>query len=128
MKGVSAVIATILMLMITVAMAGMAYMYIQGMFKTGTQAISLLDAYCITGGNATFHIRNDGTDNLSPAALTVVKINVGSSCADMVNNSKIINAGSSILYFAQNCDVGRSHTWRMRGPSNAIELTVYCSS
>jgi flagellin-like protein len=70
MKGVSAVIATILMLMITIALSGMAYMYISGIFTSKTSTgVEVVDTYC-AGGNATITLRNIGTTAL----------NVGTTC------------------------------------------------
>jgi flagellin-like protein len=62
MKGVSAIIATILMLMITIALTGTAYLYISGFFGSRTSVVLSLDlpSRC----NATFltvYVRNDGT-------------------------------------------------------------------
>lgn len=65
MKGISTVIATILMLMITIALAGTAYLYISGAFTQQTQGLELIDVFC-TGGNAvTLSVRNLGTDSIS---------------------------------------------------------------
>jgi len=61
MKGVSTVIATILMLIITIALAGMAYMYIAGVFTATVQGIEVIDAYC-DRGIVTITIRNIGTN------------------------------------------------------------------
>ena len=65
LKGISAVIATILMLVITIALAGTAYLYVSGVFTTQTQAIEVADAYCntsTTGANVIMRIRNLGTN------------------------------------------------------------------
>ncbi|MBD3156148.1 MAG: hypothetical protein GF368_05900 [Candidatus Aenigmarchaeota archaeon] len=60
-KGVSAIIATIILLMITIALAGTAYIYMSGMIGGRTnKAISLLDASC-SGTTITLVVSNDGT-------------------------------------------------------------------
>jgi len=69
MKGVSAIIATILMLVITIGLAGTAYVYISGMLTGKTaKTISLLDASC-TGSNIVIVISNDGTQNIAATEL-----------------------------------------------------------
>ena len=61
MKGVSAIIATILLLLITIALAGTAYVYMVGLIGGKTsKTISILDASC-SGTNITLVISNDGT-------------------------------------------------------------------
>jgi len=62
MKGISAVIATILMLVITIALAGTAYMYISGIFTTQTQGVEIIDAYCSPDNKTSASIRNLGTN------------------------------------------------------------------
>lgn len=65
MKGISEVIATILMLMITLALAGTAYLFISSAFTQQTQGIEITDAFCVKGVNATIIIRNVGTNPIS---------------------------------------------------------------
>jgi flagellin-like protein len=69
MKGISTVIATLMMLLITMALAGMAYMYISGVFTAQTQGIEVVDAYCVKDQtyNAHVRIRNIGTRNINVA-------------------------------------------------------------
>lgn len=64
MKGISTVVATILMLVITITLAGTAYMYIQGTLTTQMQGIEVLNSYC-AGNTVTFEIRNIGTLNIA---------------------------------------------------------------
>src|SRR3990167_6460450 len=65
LKGISAVIATILMLVITIALAGTAYLYISGIFTTQTQGIEVIDNFCSATGVITMTIRNIGTNNVT---------------------------------------------------------------
>jgi len=64
MKGISTVIATILMLVITIALAGTAIMYMRGTFTTQTQGIQVIDAYC-SGSTVYAIVKNMGTLNVS---------------------------------------------------------------
>lgn len=63
-KGISEVIATLLMLIITIALAGTAYLYISGFFKSKTAVVLTIDEGFSTcnATNITIAIRNDGTD------------------------------------------------------------------
>ena len=73
MKGVSTVIATILMLMITIALAGTAYLYISGSFSTQLQGLEVTDSFCTGVGPAsavTIKVRNLGTNAISTVTCT----------------------------------------------------------
>ena len=86
MKGISTVVATILMLMITIALAGTAYMYINGAFSSKTGVVlSIASADCSASGNtytATVYVRNDGT--LNATGVRVVAFGSASSTSSIV--------------------------------------------
>ncbi|MEM7824981.1 MAG: archaellin/type IV pilin N-terminal domain-containing protein [Candidatus Aenigmatarchaeota archaeon] len=65
MKGISAIIATILMLMITIALAGTAYMYMSGMLTSNIQGIEVVWADCSSDGKVSFSVKNIGTNNIT---------------------------------------------------------------
>ncbi len=66
MKGVSTVVATLLMLMITIALAGTAYLYISGAFQQQIQSgIDIVDSFCTDGTTANITFRNIGTAALN---------------------------------------------------------------
>lgn len=65
MKGISTVIATILMLMITIGLAGTAYLFISGAFQQQTQGLEVVDAFCSGGTSARITMRNVGTSDIS---------------------------------------------------------------
>jgi flagellin-like protein len=64
MKGISAVIATILMLLITLTLAGVAYMFISGTFTSQMQGIEITYSSC-SNNVASFLIKNIGTTNIT---------------------------------------------------------------
>lgn len=64
MKGISAIVATVIMLLITITLAGVAYTFIQGTFTSSTQGIDVDDAYC-SGSTVTVVLRNIGTNNVT---------------------------------------------------------------
>jgi flagellin-like protein len=63
MKGVSTVIATILMLMITIGLAGLAASYFFGIVDTTTDVVLVLEEAECDDFGVTVWVRNDGTDN-----------------------------------------------------------------
>ncbi len=77
MKGISEIIATILMLMITIGLAGTAYLFISAVFSRGMQGIEIVDAFCIketTGkDNSTIVVRNLGTTSIDKSSISVVQ-------------------------------------------------------
>ena len=62
MKGISTVVATILMLVITIALAGTAMMYMRSTVQQTTQGIQVLGTTC-SNSNVTMTIKNIGTIN-----------------------------------------------------------------
>jgi len=77
MKGISEIIATILMLMITLGISGTAYIFISGAFTQQTQGLEVVDAYCIKEvngkDNATLLVRNLGTVAINKGSINVVQ-------------------------------------------------------
>lgn len=61
MKGISTVIATILMLMITIALAGTAYLYISGTFTQQTAVVLEFTEATCTGDPIVPTVQNSGT-------------------------------------------------------------------
>jgi flagellin-like protein len=130
MKGVSAVIATILMLMITIALAGTAYMYISGVFTARTGVVlSISDSLCNTTYIKAF-VRNDGTATSGAVNLYVDGIPV--VCAVPVISS--IDAGTEA-----SCQLPRDgggtgsgtvgyHNLRAETTGASARGNVYCGS
>jgi flagellin-like protein len=97
MKGVSAVIATILMLMITIALAGTAYLYITGIFGAKTGVVLSIDgtASTCTAQNITIFVKNDGTTVGTVSTLTLTKPDSTQLTCSLVETLPFnINAGS----------------------------------
>lgn len=65
MKGISEVIAVLLMLVIVIGLTGLAYTYITGVFTARTAVVLSVDAAATTcapnNGPITVFVRNDGT-------------------------------------------------------------------
>jgi len=120
MKGVSAVIATILMLMITIALAGMAYMYISGVFTARTAVVlAITDSECTTS-DITVWVRNDGT-----VASGTITVDVdGYSCTI---NSLTAGTESSCTTTGRPSGAGY-YTVRVSTTGASARGTVYCAS
>lgn len=126
MKGVSTVIATILMLIITIALAGMAYMYIAGVFTSSVQGIEIVDSYC-DSGEVAITIRNIGT---SP--ITSLNIKQTSPQDDILAFpfQETIDPGKTITYIDV-CEglTGRSCIYRITPPiGKAATATAFCAT
>ena len=136
LKGISAIIATLLILVITLGLAGLAYTYISRIFTSRTATLSLVDVYCY-GGRATAIIRNEGTTDISGSSVRLIAIN--ENCNEL-NTTKYLTssdqsatfdnnfpAGEDVSIIFDNCKTGRAHVYRLRGPSNAFEISFYCA-
>jgi flagellin-like protein len=132
MKGVSAVIATILMLMITIAIAGMAYMYISGIFTAKTGVVIEMDetATSCTGTTITVYVRNIGTitttaDKVSVSGTMPDGSTIGST--DCGADTDDIEAGGAAFACTTVTGGQGSNNIVVSGPTNTIRGPVYCA-
>ncbi len=93
MKGISAVVATLLMLIITIGLAGLAYSYISGVFTARTAVILSVDAasYC-NQTNIVAYVRNDGTSpsqQVSVIAFNSTGVQIGSCSISSINSGDL---------------------------------------
>ena len=137
-KGISAIIATILMLLIAVALAGSAYMYASGMLTGKTaKTISISDLSC-TNNKITIVVSNDGTINITNTADSGdIKFFVDNTddTVDFDENGiegdiNFTIAPHETRVFVSdnggsNYDAG-THTVLVTSPSNSVRQTVYC--
>ena len=134
MKGVSTVIATILMLMITIALAGVAYIYISGVMKgTAEKQIKVVDVTCTKsdGGKAHYivSIRNlDPRLSITKAELTFFVDGKLISDVDMGENNNIPPGGyaQATVKTTEDFEIGSSHRVKVVGPANSEEQPAYC--
>jgi flagellin-like protein len=90
MKGISTVVATLLMLIITIALAGLAYSYISGVFTARTAVIlTVADTTCNTS-HITVWVRNDGTTSCGTVTFTAE----GVSSSQFLVNPGTVNSSS----------------------------------
>ena len=78
-KGVTPIIAIIILLLITVALAGAAWTYLQAyMSALIGKSIEVTDAFCINGDTAVVLLRNSGTQSFAPNdEITVINATTG---------------------------------------------------
>jgi len=122
-KGVSEIIGVVMVLMMTLTMSSLTYTYIGTVYAQATRPIEAIDSYCI-GGNITFVIRNGGSSDLNGNSLTCYPISQTCSTGCTVPSS--VTPGGAGTVTIGGCTSGRAHTWRLRGPSNVVELYAYC--
>ncbi len=131
MKGISTVIATLLMLVITVALAISAYGYITGLFtSTTSRTIDLADASCTAGSSYFVTVRNtDQFNNISTTELivrvddqpitTIVWNPISISANRGVSTGTITNPAGGAA--------GTAHRIRVIGPTGRpVTLPVNC--
>jgi flagellin-like protein len=128
MRGISTVIATLLMLMITIALAGMTYMYISGIFTMQTQGIEVRDAYCV-GSTVNIRIRNIGTRNITSSEISCTQIAPPTSNPTCnLNPTTNLTAGNESLFTTTCGGSGtRNCVYRLVPPAGrAVEVNVPC--
>ena len=129
MKGISGVIATILMLMITIALAGTAYLYITGVFTSRTGVVlSIEQALCPVGG-AVITVRNDGTGVASNVAVTLTGPNGTTTGAGSCPDIFSINAGNSNHTTCTSRSAGTGlYAVTASSGSSSTQGSIYCAS
>jgi len=68
-KGISTIIASIILVVITIGLISTAYLYFSSIVTVGS-IVSIASAHCDSSGAITVAIRNDGTANLNVYGLT----------------------------------------------------------
>jgi flagellin-like protein len=127
MKAISTIIATILLLLITVSLAGSAYVFLGGALTGKTsKMISLLDAQC-NGTAITIVISNDGTDTVKSNELKILINNkaVGNFGQDLNPRESKVNITTNGTGSA-NILVKGSNVLMVASPSNSIRTNIYC--
>jgi len=124
MKGVSDIIATILMLIITIGLAGTAYVYISGVMTGRTaKTISLLDASC-SGGDITVVLSNDGTTDITTTDLHIWVDGVDAS-GDCDEEQAVVAHTTAVIICSAAYGTG-GHEVLVTSPTNSGRITAYC--
>ncbi len=120
-KGISTIIAVILLLIITISLAGTAYMFIIGMLRRQmSKPISILGASCNTTNYITLVISNDGTETIKEDEIDIYIDDQRIGTFGKPIQPKNTNSSSD---FPGNTD---SNNVRAISPSNSVEITVWC--
>jgi FlaG/FlaF family flagellin (archaellin) len=137
MKGVSTIIASILMVVITIGLISVAYLYLSGIISgTTAQNIALFDAYCEPAdNNITVLIKNDGTIGITANNIRWYVDGVDRKTymypATGCNDTTQLGAGNTVscTIFGGVAGVNTPNGFRelrVIGPSNAVGGTVEC--
>jgi len=98
MKGVSDIIATILMLIITIGLAGTAYVYISGIMTARTAITLSVQAVTCTGSDPgdsfTVVVLNDGTTDVAAGTISI-SVGGGDPGVQCDENTLALNAHTS---------------------------------
>ena len=128
MKGVSDVIAVLLMLIITIALAGLAYSYITGVFSSRTSVVLTIDSQASTcsGNTLTVYVRNDGTNN---ATVTLKYATTpGASPTSTCGSSKTIAPGTEDYFTCTKSGGAGYYQVIALAPGSTARGQIYCSS
>jgi len=82
-KGITPIIAIIILLLITVALAGVAWKYLSS-YMTGLtgQSVELRDYFCIKDCTATLIIANTGTLKIATSEISIIDVSTGDTIGD----------------------------------------------
>lgn len=131
MKGISTVIATLLMLVITVALAITAYGYITGLFtSTTSKTVNLVDAACNAGSSYFVTVRDtDQFNNISTTEL-IVRVDdqpINTIVWNPVQVSANNGVSTGTITSPAGGAAGSAHRIKVIGPSGRPEqLVVTC--
>jgi flagellin-like protein len=120
MKGISAVIAVLLLLVITLGLVGLAYGYISGVFTAKTAVVlSIEDAEC-TVSDITVWVTNDGT---TTSGSVDVNVTDDGSCSI----TSIAGGGTESCSTGAGAGAGY-HTVKARTSGSTASGQVYCAA
>jgi len=130
MKGISDVIAMLLMLLVTIALAGMAAIYIFGIFGgTTSKTISIIDRGCVAGSSYYVTVKNlDTTNNITADTDLIVRVDNIQVTTITWSPTTISALGTSTGTITNPAGgtAGTSHKIKVTGPSNYEEEIVNC--
>jgi len=128
MKGISTIIASILLLVITIGLSGTAYIFISGLLSNQiNKAITVLDVSCYSG-KITVILSNDGTVNINSLSDIIVTVdgNIETSNFNIFNPNPIPPHSSAINTSSKSFQQNTFHTLVIASTSNSIRTNVWC--
>ena len=136
-KGISAVIATILLLLITITLATVAYVYVTNILSSKTaKAFQVLGPDCTSGvsgfGNISFVLSNQGTQAISNNDL-IITVNNTLTAGDFYNASSPtfssafnLGPGQSVVLVRRYFSTSGQQEIRISTSSDSQVLTIPC--
>ena len=131
MKGISAVIATILLLLITVTLATVEYLYISNIIGFRTEkTFQLLSPSC-TNGTISFVVSNQGTKAISNADISIIvdnKLNTTNFEENGVSGDTTysMNPGQAVALVDSLNTTSGSHQLRITTSSDSQSVSIFC--
>jgi hypothetical protein len=122
MKGVSEAIAIIILLAISLSLAGSLFLFINSYYAHAAATVELIDSYCVNQ-TAYFVIRNGGTDALTKNSFICKKTDAGCSGNCIVDDT--FPSGGAGYVKISGCSSG-THTFSLTGSANGLQMVVYC--
>jgi len=150
MKGITPIIATIILLLVTIGLASAAYTYMSTFFTQMTAGIiEIVDSYCLSGnGNqpstANVILRNSGTAKINvncPGTsqgqtidcdgITIVKTSGGNIANPKFTSSsgesiREISPGGIAIFTETGCSGHCSYRFVPKAGAKAVTTSVYC--
>ena len=131
MKGITPIISIIILLLITIALAGVAYTFLMGQVYTmisGSFAIPTGGAYC-TAGTITIQITNTGSATLTTGDFIIARVDGTDVTASLIAISIGPGEGAVLLdsfNCGGNCGAG-PHSIDLSTEQASQHQTIYCA-
>jgi len=124
-KGIATIIAAIILLIITISLAGTAYAFINLILKGRiSKSISMLGSSC-NGTHVTIVIANEGTDVINGTELKVLINGQPANPPDFGADVTIEPHSSAVKTFA-GVQANKPNQIIVTSPSNSVDFTVWC--
>jgi len=122
-KGISTIIATIILVVITIGLVSTAYLYFSGLIGGMTEgAISLIDAYCVGNDHIIAIVKNEGTADISSLSCIIN----GAACTEGGDTTcPTLSLGSTCTYNITNVIPSGMNQVRVIG-ANSVGGPVQC--
>jgi flagellin-like protein len=129
-KGISTIIASIILLVITIGLAGTAYVFISNMLTSHfSKVINVIEVDCIPSpnnnrANITIILSNDGTMNITDSQLLVTVDGVVKSGS--FDFGTIVPRTTNVSTSIDDYPMNKVHTVVVGSPSNSVRTEVWC--
>ena len=127
-KGVSGIIAAILLVVIVIALVGVSYLYFSGLIQGKTEkTISISDIYCTSTPDIVAVVSNDGTSSMNTNELTVF-VDGTQDASVTFNPAGTLTAHNTttITDIDQGVSIGNTYTVLIVSPGGSARREVNC--